>query len=115
MPIPENKELYNIIKEIADIVYKHPSAYKSMYIQKMYKKYNGTYKEDNKPKNLKRWMREEWRDIGNKEYPVYRPTKIINKKTPLTIDEIDKKNLKQQINLKQKIKGFQNLPPFKKK
>ena len=64
--------------------------------------------------NEGRWFKEEWKDIGNKEYPVYRPTKRIRAKTPLTVSEIDKANLKQQIKLKQKIKGKKNLPPFKK-
>jgi len=116
MPIPKNKLLYEKIKRQADLIYDHPSAYKSGYIVKMYKKYGGEYEDDNKSKNLKRWFKEKWSDIGNKEYPVYRPTKIISKKyTPLTVDEIDKENLKKQIKLKQKIKGDKNLPAFKKK
>jgi len=48
-------------------------------------------------------------------YPVYRPTRRISKKTPLTIQEIDPENLKKQIIKKQKIKGKKNLPPFVKK
>ena len=35
--------------------------------------------------------------------------------TPLTTDEIDKTNLKNQIKIKQKIKGNKNLKPFKAK
>ena len=68
-----------------------------------------------KPKNLKRWFKEKRQDVGHKDYPVYRPTKRINSKTPLTLNEIDKDSLKEQIKLKQKIKGNKNLPPFKKK
>jgi hypothetical protein len=48
-------------------------------------------------------------------YPVYRPTVRVNKQTPLLVSEIDPKNLKQQIKLKQKIKGEKNLPKFLKK
>ena len=114
MPIPINKELYELVKQYADIVYKKPSAYKSGFIVKTYKQLGGTYKEDNKEKSLTRWYSETWKNIGNGEYPVYRPTIRINKNTPLTINEIDKTNLKQQIKLKQKIKGTRNLPPFKK-
>jgi len=114
MPIPINKELYQLVKLYADIVYKKSSAYKSAYMQKLYQQYGGTYNDDNKEKKLKRWLNEKWQDIGNGEYPVYRPTKRINKNTPLTINEIDKTNLKHQIKLKQKIKGTRNLPPFKK-
>ena len=115
MAVPVNKDLYNAVKEYADIVYNKPSAYKSGFIVKTYKKLGGTYRDDNKEHNLERWFKERWSDVGNKEYPVYRPTIRINKNTPLTINEIDKKNLKSQIKLKQKIKGEKNLPPFKAK
>jgi hypothetical protein len=115
MTIPIDKDLYNKIKKIADIIYKKPSAYKSMYIQKLYKKHGGEYEDDGKERKLSRWINEEWRDIGNKDYPVFRPTKRISKDTPLLVSEIDKKNLKKQIKLKQKIKGDENLPKFKPK
>ena len=80
---------------------------------KMYKKLGGTYKDDHKEHNLERWMKEKWQDVGNKSYPVYRPTIRVNKNTPLTVHEVDKANLKKQIKLKQIIKGTKNLPPFK--
>ena len=115
MAIPVNKALYKAVKEYADIVYAKPSAYKSGFIVKMYKKLGGTYKDNNKEKELQRWFSEKWADVGNKEYPVYRPTLRINSKTPLIVSEIDKKNLKSQIRLKQQIKGEKNLPPFKEK
>jgi hypothetical protein len=115
MPTPINKDLYEVVKEYANIVYDKPSAYKSGFIVKTYKKLGGTYKEDNKERDLERWMIERWEDVGHKEYPVYRPTIRINSKTPLTIDEIDKRNLKAQIKLKQKIRGDKNLPPFRAK
>jgi len=115
MAIPKDKKLYEKAKQMADEIYKKPSAYKSGYIVKKYKELGGTYENDNKEKNLQRWFKEDWKDVGNKNYPVYRPTKRINSKTPLTVNEIDKKNLKEQIQLKQKIKGDQNLPAFKKK
>jgi hypothetical protein len=115
MPIVANPELYQKVKEYADTIYKKSSAFKSMFIQKVYQQNKGTYIDDNKPKNLKRWMKEEWRDVGNKDYPVFRPTKRISKQTPLTVDEIDKQNLKEQIKKKQIIRGNKNLSPFKKK
>ncbi len=115
MPIPKDKNLYEISKLIADAIYKKSSAFKSMYIQKLYQSLGGEYIDDDKPKKLRQWIKEEWHDIGNKNYPVYRPTKIINKSTPLTINEIDKTNLQQQIKLKQQIRGKKNLPPFKRK
>ncbi len=115
MPIVLDKELYKKVKLEADKLYKKSSAYKSMFIQKRYKDLGGRYEDDNKEKTLSRWMNERWSDIGHKNYPVYRPMIRINKHTPLTVNEIDRKNLKQQIDLKQKIKGNKNLPPFKRK
>ena len=70
------------------------------------------------------WRSSSWRWCSNEllqgpdevaDYPVFRPSKIITKDTPLTIDEIDKTNLKNQIKIKQKIKGKSNLKPFKAK
>jgi len=119
MPIPKDKALYNRVKKMADEIYKKSSAYKSGYIVKKYKELGGEYIDDNKPKELKNWFKAGWTDINpNKtksSYPVYRPTIKVNKQTPLLVSEIDEKNLKEQIKLKQKIKGSKNLPPFKKK
>jgi hypothetical protein len=111
----KNQVLYDKVKSYADQVYTKPSAYKSGFIVKIYKKLGGTYTDDKKEKPLDMWFKSQWKDIGNQEYPVYRPTKRINKKTPLLVSEIDPKNLKEQIKLKQKIKGNKNLPPFKPK
>ena len=115
MPIVNDKNLYEKAKKMADEIYKKSSAFKSGYIVKKYKELGGTYKDDKGEKELKRWFNEKWTDIGNKNYPVFRPTKRINKNTPLTVAEIDKKQLEKQIKLKQKIKGEKNLPPFKPK
>jgi len=113
MPIIDNPDLYKKAKNIADKKYDKPSAYKSGFIVKTYKEMGGTYSDDNKPKNLERWYKEEWSDIGGKDYPVYRPTKRITKDTPLTVSEIDPVQAKKQIELKQIIKGEANLPKFK--
>jgi len=122
MSIPIDKDLYNIAKEIVFSQYKKNSAYRSMAIQKLYKQLGGKYIEniDEKLKPLTQWKLEKWKDINpnkktNKSYPVYRPSIRINEDTPLTFYEIDEKDLEKQINLKQKIKGNKNLPPFKKK
>jgi hypothetical protein len=112
MPIPINLELYNIVKKEADKIYSKPSAYKSGYIVKEYKKRGGTYQNDRRPRNLKRWFKEEWGDIGGKDYPVYRPFKRISKDTPLTAYEIDPVQAEKQIALKQRIRGSRNLPKF---
>ena len=112
--VPTDISLYSKAKQIADKTYSKPSAYKSGFIQKKYKEMGGDYKDDGE-KPLKRWFEEDWKDIGNKEYPVYRPTKRVSKKTPLTATEIDPKQAVSQIDLKQKIKGNANLPPFANK
>jgi hypothetical protein len=114
MPIPIDTKLYEKAKMIADQTYKTHGAYKSAFLVKTYKSLGGRYISDGKPRKLSQWIKEEWKDIGNKTYPVYRPTKIVNKTTPLTVNEIDKKDLQRKIILKQKIKGNYNLPPFKK-
>jgi hypothetical protein len=66
MPIIDNPSLYEKAKKIADEKYSKPSAYKSGFIVKTYKELGGTYTNDNKQKNLKRWFQEDWKDIGNK-------------------------------------------------
>ena len=116
MSVPINKKLYETVVQDADRIYKKPSAYKSRYIVKEYKKRGGKY-VGKKPvnKGLDRWFKEDWRDVGKRDYPVYRPTKRITKDTPLTVSEIDKKDLQKKIEKKQIIKGSQNLKPFKKK
>jgi hypothetical protein len=114
MPIVLDTELYDKAKQHADTVYSKPSAYKSAFIQRYYKSIGGRFREDNEPKKLKQWFKERWLDVGNKLYPVYRPSVRVNKSTPLTVQEIDPSNLKKQISLKQQIKGKTNLPPFKK-
>jgi len=114
MPIILNQELYDEVKAEADKKYKKNSAYKSGWIVKTYKERGGEYKDDDKPKDLKRWFKEDWTDIGGQDYPVYRPTKRISKDTPLTADEIDPEQLKKQIVLKQQIQGNKNLPKFMK-
>ena len=115
MPKILDPKIYEQAKKIADKTYKTHSAYKSGFIVKKYKELSGRYADDGKPKNLKRWYKEEWYDVGNKDYPVYRPKVKVSKHTPLTVKEIDPNNLKKQIKLKQIIKNKSNLPPFKPK
>jgi len=112
MPAVLDQKLYDAVKKHADTVYSKPSAYKSGFIVKTYKQLGGKYGTDTEPAKLKQWFEEQWTDIGNKDYPVYRPTKRVNKTTPLTVQEIEPSNLKKQINLKQKYLGVKNLPPF---
>jgi hypothetical protein len=113
MPKVDNPKLYEEVKKYVDSIYKKPSAYKSGFLVKKYKELGGTYSDDDKEKQLKRWFSESWKNVANKQqYPVLRPSIIVNKNTPLTIQEIDPKNLQDQIRLKQKLRG-KYLPPFK--
>jgi len=112
--VPLNKKLYEQAKAEVYPRYKKPSAYRSGAVVKRYKELGGKFK-DNGGRPLARWFKEEWKDVGNKEYPVYRPTKRISKDTPLTPQEIDPENLRLQITEKQKIKGESNLSPFKER
>lgn len=112
---PSDPALYEKAKKIVYAQYKKPSAYRSGALVKKYKDMGGEYEDDGEEKTLRRWFKERWKDIGDKSYPVYRPTKRITKNTPLTPDEIDPQNLRQQIKTKQKIKGKKNLKPFKAK
>jgi hypothetical protein len=121
--IPIDVDLYELAKSIVFKQYEKPSAYRSGAIVKLYKKLGGRYEDtkkgsrksiDNYP--LKRWYSERWEDVNpNKtksSYPVYRPTVRITKQTPKTVQEISKKKLQEQANLKQSYKGKKNLPKF---
>lgn len=110
-----DEKIHEKAKKLADQVYKTHGAYKSAFIIKKYKELGGRFEDDNQSHKLTRWLKEKWKDIGHKEYPVYRPTKHVNKNTPLLVSEIDPANLKKQIALKQKLKADGNLPPFHKK
>ena len=104
-----NPKLYKKAKDKADITYKKHSAYKSMYIQKVYKDLGGEYKS--KGKNLKNWIKEEWIQVkpylekgeklvcgGNeRKNKVCRPLKRINDKTPITIEELLKLHKKEDL------------------
>ena len=115
MPIILDQELYDRAKREIYSQYTKPSAFRSGALVKRYKELGGRYGGPKPRSGLTQWFKEEWKDIGNASYPVFRPTRRVSKTTPLLPSEIDPKNLKQQIQLKQKIKGSSNLPPFKKK
>ena len=108
MPEQVDKKLYNKIKQM---VYKNipkHSAYRSGIVVQKYKKafskkhgnkqpYKG---KKTKKRGLKRWFLEDWRnqrgEIGYKhKSDIYRPSKRITKKTPVTIKELSKKQIKR--------------------
>ena len=113
---PTNPALYEKAKAIVNKSYPKHSAYRSGAYVKKYKEMGGEYEDEPDGKRpLERWFKEDWKDVGNKEYPVYRPTKRISKDTPLTPEEIDPENLKLQVKEKQKIRGERNLSAFQKR
>ena len=128
-PIPRDQALYEKTKEEVWKIYDRPSAYRSGLLVKRYKqsfidKYGeraSPYRDgSDTPKNLReglsRWFAEQWKDVNPEgtetSYPVYRPTVRVTEETPLTVSEIDPKNLLQQSRLKQRLRDKRNLPPF---
>tara|TARA_R110000824_G_scaffold183534_1_gene364545 strand:+ start:196 stop:618 length:423 start_codon:yes stop_codon:yes gene_type:complete len=107
--IPDNiidKSKYRKAKKKADETYKKPSAYKSMFIQKVYKELGGRYKGKKKANaSTTRWLEEKWIQVipfltknkkvicgeDNKKSKVCRPSRRVDKKTPITIQELKKK------------------------
>ena len=126
---PVDAELYNKVKEDVYKLYKTHSAYRSgMLVQKYkeaFKKKYGTRKKPytGKKKNkigLKRWFDEKWvNQRGNVGYKyksdVYRPSKRITKKTPITHGELTKQEIKKARNEKYRNKRIKRFRKTKKK
>lgn len=132
MSKPKNIELYNIVKNIANIIFKAKTGmYRSMYISKLYTNLGGVYDKP-KPKNSKSsiWLREKWIDLNNPikqngkiigyqkcgskniqndKYPLCRPSRIINKDTPQIYQSISKKRIKEVNKRKQLLKDSGNI------
>lgn len=127
MPIPTDGALYNEARNFIMSKYKKNSAFASgatvKHYKQLFKKKYGEdtppYSDDDKSKNLKRWFKEKWINVNpvlgiysDEAYPLFRPTVKVNTKTPTLMQDIPKKRLKEQFELKQKIKGYRNLPEF---
>jgi hypothetical protein len=113
---------YKKAKLEADKTYEKHSAYKSMFIAKLYKQYGGKYKDSSKKDTkLSTWRQERWIVVetylkegkkiacGSEKAPnihACRPSKRINKNTPTTIDSLielhGKKKLLELVALKKK-------------
>tara|TARA_B100001057_G_scaffold420752_1_gene441279 strand:- start:1126 stop:1500 length:375 start_codon:yes stop_codon:yes gene_type:complete len=108
MAEPVDKQMYEKIKKsVYKKIPKH-SAYRSGIVVQKYKKQFKTkygnkqpYKgRKTKKRGLKRWFLEDWRnqrgEIGYKrKSDIYRPSKRITKKTPITLKELSKKQIKR--------------------
>lgn len=117
--IPRDDKLYNDIKVKASLIYDKPSAYKSGYITREYKKQFKKLYPDKEPYissegNLDRWFAEDWKnqrgEVGyDKPGDIYRPTYRINKDTPTTWNELTKQDIKNAMKEKKqtgRIKQF---------
>ena len=89
-----NPELYKRVKER---IYKEiptHSAYRSGLLVQEYKRLGGKYLGTKpKTKGLTRWFKEEWRNqrggVGyQRKGDIYRPTKRVNERTPVTLQEL---------------------------
>jgi len=138
MPEPTNQKLYSHVKTLANKKFKSPSGiYRSSWIVREYKKRGGKYSgSKSKSSGLKRWFKENWIDLnrpkrnskgkiigyhkcGRKsvksggKYPLCRPSKRINNKTPKTYKQISKSSIKRAKKMKDIYKYNKNIV-FKK-
>lgn len=104
-----NKKLYDEVKAEADKKYKRHSLYKSAWVSKTYQERGGKYR-GKKTNGISQWMKEEWVQVEpyitqNKKIKcgvgdkgkACRPSKRVNSKTPMTIQEVMKKHSKKDI------------------
>lgn len=123
MSTPIDKELYEKIKKEAKKKYKVWSAYASAWLVSEYKKRGGKYRKQknktskNKISGLKKWFQENWINVcklpkivkcgrkksDKKNYPYCRPMYRIDSKSPKTVGELNKKQIKKKCEEKQKI------------
>jgi len=117
MDVPDNVKnpsIYRKARKIADSTYKKAGLFKSAFIQKKYQELGGTYK-GKKPKEtegIQRWLKgEKWIKVypyvtegkkvgcgeGSGDPHACRPSKRVNDKTPITIDEAIEKHGKDKI------------------
>ncbi len=110
---PTNKALYEKVKQTVYKKYPKHSAYRSGILVKTYKTcfkelhpHKTPYKGSKPTKTgLVRWFAENWKsDTGNYKYTtkssIYRPTKRITQKTPITFSELTPTRLKKAKKIK---------------
>ena len=112
-PKPKDIFLYEKVKKQIYKKYPKHSAYRSgLLVQKYKKDFKKKYGKKNpyigkktKKKGLRRWFDENWvnqrGEVGYKyKNDVYRPSKRITKKTPITHNELTKKEIKRARKIK---------------
>jgi hypothetical protein len=98
---PIDTQLYARAKAIVYKKYPTHSAYRSGLLVQYYKKLGGRYSGTKPSKvGLARWFKEDWKsDRGKYGYTskssVYRPTRRITSKTPITFSELSTTELKR--------------------
>lgn len=100
MPSPTDNALYERIKRRVYRKMPQHSAYRSGRVVQEYKKAGGRYKGNKASAPLKRWFAEEWKNQRGgtgyqKNGDVYRPTKRVSSKTPVTYKELSKTEIAQ--------------------
>jgi hypothetical protein len=108
MPVPSDCKLYEKIKNQVKKDIPTHSAYRSGIIVRKYKlafskkhPHRSPYKgKRTQKKGLSRWFKEEWRnqrgDVGyHYKSDVYRPTRRVTQKTPITLSELNSNQLKK--------------------
>jgi len=130
---PKDTNLYNSVKRAASKKFKSPSGiYRSSWIVKEYLRRGGKYSNNKKETDgLTRWFKEKWVDISRpiknskgkvigykscgrktqsgKKYPLCRPSKKINKKTPKTYKELSSKSINKAKRDKSRVKSTGNI------
>jgi hypothetical protein len=135
IPTPNNKALYNYVKQLANKKFKSKSGiYRSSWIVREYKKRGGKYTgKKSSSTGLKRWYKEKWVDLnrpirnskgkiigykscGRKsvkgsrgKYPLCRPSKRVNKGSPRTYHSISSKSIQKAKREKSRIKHRGNI------
>lgn len=122
-PKPTDMNLYNKVK--ADVYRRIPkhSAYRSSIVVKEYKAKGGGYSGDKGEGGLTRWHKEEWRNqrggVGyKKKGDIYRPTKRVSSKTPVTMKELTPSEKKRASKIKgkgERVKEFRKKSTKKSK
>lgn len=105
-PVPSNQALYKKVKKEVWTNHPKPSAYRSGLLVKEYKRQGGTYRGSRSDSKLRRWYKEKWTNQrGETGYKrrgdVYRPSKKISSKTPLTWKELKPKEIRAASREKQ--------------
>ena len=125
---PTDQKLYDRVKKRIYAKMPFHSAFRSGHLVKSYKQ---AFKRKHGARlspymgggkgvaPLKRWFREKWRNenagTGYKTGTIYRPTVRVNSKTPTTMSELTKREIKRAIAEKRRTGRVKKFKPLKTK